>query len=376
MLAVPIDFFRRIAELNRGQGTHRSCTSDLNAEHALFTTVVAVSSPNDLLFLSTEVIAVCCFSQPVVSVTDTNIFARMSTDGWQYLVYQMKFESMENNAIILPLPVELPATDDDSLEFISLEAYGDFFKDLSKGFPLARSRALPAAGGIDSAAPANRALLKVHDVGEFNASFVPRVADFDRLDEQFRIPPETWSEIPAYADYGFAVFQLKSLKGKPHPMAFRFRSRLSEPNAETVFFPTVHIHDGEVHAREAFDHKLYLQAPEFDEACGAYQQRPRLVTDPTTGYVRSKWEAGEFCDIRKSKGILDENGLVHQLEMRGRFANTDVLAKLDLADNQERAQFFSPRTTAAVACIGGVAGLTWLINRRNTVSGTQLKKDS
>ena len=40
----------------------------------------------------------CIFSQPVVSVTDTNIFARLLPDGWQYLVYQMKFETKTNNA--------------------------------------------------------------------------------------------------------------------------------------------------------------------------------------------------------------------------------------------------------------------------------------
>ena len=78
----------------------------------------------------------CIFSQPVISVANTNIFARLLADGWQHLVYQMDFESAKDNAIILPLPVSLPSTENESLEFISLEDYGDFFDDMSQGLSL------------------------------------------------------------------------------------------------------------------------------------------------------------------------------------------------------------------------------------------------
>ena len=40
-----------------------------------------------------------------------------------------------------------------------------------------------------------------------------------------------------------------------HPMAFEFPRRA--PAA--LFFPTVHIHDGEVHETAMFDHRLYCQ---------------------------------------------------------------------------------------------------------------------
>src|SRR5690606_16069404 len=109
--------------------------------------------------------------------------------------------------------------------------------------------------------------LAVHEVGDFVASFVPTLADFRRLDPQFVIPQESWDKIPEYSDYGFAVFQLKSLVGNPHPMAFEFTTRWPD----RIFFPTVHIHDGEVHDREEFDHTLYLQHPEFDRVVGTYQ---------------------------------------------------------------------------------------------------------
>ena len=204
----------------------------------------------------------CIFSQPVVSVSDTNIFARMLPDGWQYLVYQMRFETRDKNAMVLPLPVQLPATDEKTLEFISLKQHDRFFKDLDKGFPLALPSRSMLSEGVDTAVNSKQ-MLKVHDVGDFIASFVPTVGDFDRLDKQFRVPQESWDKIPRYSDYGFAVFQLKSLQGQPHPMAFKFRSRLNQPGNGSLFFPTVHIHDGEVHQLEKFDHTLVFAGPRF-----------------------------------------------------------------------------------------------------------------
>ncbi len=310
----------------------------------------------------------CCFAQPVVSVTDTNIFARLLPDGWQYLVYQMSFKSKTKNAMVLPLPVALPATDDKTLEFISLEDYEHFFDDLNDGFPLAPPPPSHSFGTVDSAEPVPEQDLEVHEVGAFVASFVPSVADFDRLDERFRIPKSSWDKIPQYGDYGFAVFQLKDLEGKPHPMAFKFRSRLDKGDERAVFFPTVHIHDGEIHAREDFDHTLFLQAPEFDEACGDYQQRERLVADRATGYVRSKWPAAKFCDIDKSQNIVNGNLLVHRLGMHGQLKNADIFASLN-ADDLKQSSWLSPSGgPMIVAGLGVVGGLTWFFGRRDRVA--------
>lgn len=52
------------------------------------------------------------------------------------------------------------------------------------------------------------------------------------------------------------VFKLAKGKDQEvHPMAFRFPTRMPE----TLFFPTVHVHDGEYHETAAFDHTLYCQ---------------------------------------------------------------------------------------------------------------------
>ena len=136
-------------------------------------------------------------SNTLQSVSGTNIFARSSTEGRQYLVYSMTLKADAELAMILPLPVPW----------------------------------------------------------KIEASFVPTIADFDRLDERFRLPKETWHHLPQYNKFGFAVFKLKPGEKRIHPMAFEF----PRSDSKRLFFPTVHIHDGEVHATADFDHILYCQ---------------------------------------------------------------------------------------------------------------------
>ncbi len=308
----------------------------------------------------------CCFSQPVLEVSDTKIFARLASDGWQCLVYQMQYESKELNAMVLPLPVDLPATDDNTVEFISLQKYDHFFDDLDSGFPLLPPPPSRSNSDLGEVASANEALV-VHEVGDFVASFVPSVNDFDRLDLRFRIPKKSWDKIPGYNDYGFAVFQLKELGGQPHPMAFKFRSRLADGDDPQVFFPTVHIHDGQVHELEDFDHSLYLQAESYDQACGEYQLQRELVADKNTGYVRSNRTAKEFCNIQASQGVVDGESLIHRRDMRGTLNNTDVLAELNLT-KKKKTSLVNPLSLPVVAGTIGAAGFAWLAKRRDKLS--------
>jgi hypothetical protein len=106
--------------------------------------------------------------------------------------------------------------------------------------------------------------LPVHDVGSFEASYVPSPDDFDRLDPRFRLPEVVLSKHAPYSDWGFAVFRLAPKRGwlgklapqTVHPMAFRFASR--KPGA--IFFPTLHVHDGTLPPAARFDHALYYQS--------------------------------------------------------------------------------------------------------------------
>ena len=312
----------------------------------------------------------CCFAQSVLSVTDTQIFARLLGGGMQSLVYQMKFASAVANAMILPLPVE-PGSGEKAVEFVSLKGYNNFFRDLSRGFPKKPS---PPAGGLFSRS-ANLAKidskLEVHKVGDFIASFVPTMNDFSRLDPQFVIPRESWEKIPGYGDYGFAVFQLQEKSGQPHPMAMKFRTRFEDQ----VFFPTVHIHDGEVHAREEFDHTLYMQSAEYDSVVDDYDDRDTI--DHATGMVRSNRVAAEFCKIENSKGLVDGNQLVHKATMKGVLKNQDVIRALEPANRSAGVprRGWSTNLAAATPAIAAAGGVSWFFARRSKLMSAKKEQD-
>lgn len=190
----------------------------------------------------------CIFTGPVDHVGATRIYGRTEPGHTQILAYQMRLTASADVAMVLPIPVPA-ASPEDALEFISLEDHPRFFDDLARLFSFGMLGA--AQGGP---APQSAPLV-VETVGAFDASFVPSPADFERLDPRFRIAPEIWSSLPKYADWGFAVFQLRAGHAEVHPMAFRFPTRFPD----WVFFPTVHVHDGAVHRRAEFEHVLYIQ---------------------------------------------------------------------------------------------------------------------
>jgi hypothetical protein len=203
----------------------------------------------------------CCFSRSVPTVYNTRIFARRVAPDRQALVYAMGASIPEAMAMVLPLPVPR-GSPEDSLSFVSLHDGGkpSFFLYLDACFPAPDvERFAPQA--LRAAAKSHT--LEVHEVGDFVASFVPTHADFTRLDPRFQMPDSFWSALPAYADWGFAVFQLKAATSTRarqdfHPMAFTFPTR--EPSR--LFFPTLHVHDGKVHKTAQFDHCFYVQGSE------------------------------------------------------------------------------------------------------------------
>jgi hypothetical protein len=244
----------------------------------------------------------CCFSRRVDHVNNTNIFARASKDNKQFLVYAMALSAKEDLAMILPIPTP-KASKEDAVRFISLKEYPEFFKDMLSGFPAPRA----VGGRVKSKGgpkPKEEKLVVV-EVGAFEASFVPQVKDFPRLDERFRLPASTWDSLPVYNNYGFAVFKLKKGETKVHPMAFEF----PRADRKRLFFPTVHIHDGKVHNSAVFDHILYCQTSAGEDVL-EWKESPQL--------------AGNFVKMSKTAGIVDKDAHVHQRIIRGRKTNQDT----------------------------------------------------
>jgi hypothetical protein len=249
----------------------------------------------------------CCFSGPVQSVNDTNIFARSVENGRQLLVYSMVVSMKNDLAMILPLPVP-PGSPEDAVRFIDLKEYPGFFTDMKAGFPDRKPQA-PTVGATPRSAPAAKdEPLAVVAVGNFEASFVPAIKDFARLDVRFRLPDKAWDSLPSYKDYGFAVFKLKSKESTIHPMAFEF------PRADPrkLFFPTVHIHDGQVHDKATFDHWLYCQKREGDKTS-------------LPEWRESDFEAARFLKVDKTQGIVDGAGHCYQRKIRGERKNEDTI---------------------------------------------------
>ena len=244
----------------------------------------------------------CCFTQPVESVSSTKIFARMGRAGEQYVAYAMSLEARRTLAMVLPVPV-VKGAGEDAMRFINLEKYPALFDDLWDGFPVSTL----TRGGKSVAAVMPPQTLKVRKVGSYDASFVPTIADFSRLDARFRFPDDVWRRLPGYRDYGFAVFKLRRSRGKVHPMAFSFPSA----TPQTLFFPTLHIHDGEIHAEAEFDHTLYCQGGGINAK--GWRESPRI--------------AMQFVKAELTEGLVLPNHHVYQRKMRGMLANGDVLLR-------------------------------------------------
>lgn len=264
----------------------------------------------------------CCFSRPVPYVAGTKIFARL-TGARQRLVYGMSFAAAEELAMVLPLPVAAGAGEA-AVGFVDLSGYRTFFADLEAGFPRIM---LPAAKGGLSYRGAIQPLprLKVHEVGDFEASFVPTAADFERLDPRFRLAPDILARLGVARDWGYAVVQLRRTmrglwarlrrrKNTMQPLALEFPTR----DPARLFFPTLHVHDGQVHERAGFDHTLYWQLP------------PGVTAPPDNGPLvlgglgSLSGPAARFMNLERARGIVDGDAPCHRRVMWGLLPNQDT----------------------------------------------------
>jgi len=253
----------------------------------------------------------CIFRGKVEQVSKTRIYGRTTKDAIQYLVYQMEFSADDDVAMILPFPADRSRGEP---EFINLERCPKFFDKIDKAFhePVMRSFSLTKSAG----ARRTRSTLRVHSVGAFEGSFVPTIRDFDRLDERFQFAPSTLDAMrELYSDFSFAVFKLKAGSNQEvHPMAFRFCT--AQP--DRVFYPTVHVHDGEMHETEHFDHSIYTQIPTDRTEIEVDEARKDGTSTPSDERLT------QHLSIKESQGILS-NDYGFRMKFKGRYRNQDVL---------------------------------------------------
>lgn len=244
----------------------------------------------------------CCFTGPVKDVSNTKIFARMGPGVEQYIAYAMSLESETKLAMVLPIPV-IAGSGEEAVKFINLQDYPALFDDLNLGFPSLRVYGGRAVAAVQP--PQQK--LKVISVGSYEASFVPTIADFARLDERFRLPNDVWDKLPGYKKFGFAVFKLKAFHGPVHPMAFSFPSSM----LQSLFFPTLHIHDGQIHEKEHFDHTLYAQGSGINGR----------------GWEESPGIAGQFVKEGLTQGMIASSHHVYRKQIHGLETNGDILLR-------------------------------------------------
>jgi hypothetical protein len=244
----------------------------------------------------------CIFSGPISAVSETRIFAAMAGNN-QSLVYDMHLASPSDVAMILPIPVSRAT--DDPIQFIDLSKYPRFFDDMDDMF----YRWKPRSGDDPACASASLALLPVHRVGGFDASFVPSLSDFARLAPSFRLPDEVWNQFPAYAAYAFAVFQLRAGNTQIHPMAFTFHAK----DPKSLYFPTTHVHDGTVPDLAEFDHTLYTQAS---------TDSPHWIQSPESPASFMMLNHPLFGD--RTKGLVSPQLPVSRRKLNGHLKNQDL----------------------------------------------------
>jgi hypothetical protein len=257
---------------------------------------------------------VCIFSRRVTDVSSTAIFARPTHEGRQIVVYRMNVSIGEDVAMVLPLPVP-PGSAEDAVRFIDLSPWPKLFEELDRAFP---PPPIPAWGtGQVLLGGGPRSRLAVHEVGGFEASYVPTRGEFGRLDPRFRLADEVWEALPDYHDWGFAVFKLGAMSRLVgvHPMAVEFPRR--EPNQ--LFFPTVHVHQGVVEPWARFDHWLYCQ--EVDPAV--------LERWYWAFHSARRWEASPeplgAVVVERVAGIVRPDRPCHRVALHGAYPNRDVL---------------------------------------------------
>lgn len=248
----------------------------------------------------------CMFMGPA-RVARTKLFATRQAER-QVLVYEARVDSAAPNAMMLPVPV---AAHDSRIELINLEAYPLFFEALYAQYIIP-----------NFSAPSQAAALEVFRVGAYEASIVPSIQDMSRIDGRFRLSEQLLAALAErYADHAFVVYQFAAGRQQLHPFAFSFTSRYDKH----LFFPTLHVHDGEgVPDAADFDHEFAAQGARLDSRLLPHGPPPPMNTHPGFGFEALP----TFPNVNQLPDFVDQRAPLDMGTREGRFRNEDILAAL------------------------------------------------
>ena len=101
-----------------------------------------------------------------------------------------------------------------------------------------------------------------------------------------------------------------------------FGWEVAAADASSLFFPTVHVHDGELHSTARFDHALYYQIT--SDATPAARGPDGAALAARTAYepIESRVAIGQ------TRGVAVEGGRVFQCVVHGELPNADVRVAL------------------------------------------------
>ncbi len=273
--------------------------------------------------------------------------------------------------MVLPIPVRADARED-AVRFVDLSHLPAFFDRLDAAVaPF--SRDLGAPGAMTFGGPYRAPPLVVHTVGQFEASFVPTKYDFGRLDPRFRLSESVIDALGDRSGYGFVVVKLAKTRDltRVHPVAFRFPSR--DPGR--VFFPTVHVHDGEVHPAADFDHALYSTDGARAAVFGGFDVKDGAAVPARAEPPRAlafdrdlHWMSGELTEAvsdRAEAALVDRGERVFRRDVAGRRANDDAWIDRGFApDDGEVTRALERAAQAGEAPLSVMSALHTVRNRR------------
>lgn len=195
----------------------------------------------------------CIILTHVESVSNTQIYVSSSKKRTRQLtVYSNQVETHVKNAMILPVPNPL------SVKLLNFSHYTNIFEDCRECFhyddgSMKNGRLYRSSL---SASAEHRPPLPVYTVGSYQASIVPSIDDFDRVNTQIlRVNPEVFKLLKDTYDpsFGFLICQLREGSHHYHPFAYTHLIHKSK----LLFVPTLHYHLGEKNVTSDWDHTIY-----------------------------------------------------------------------------------------------------------------------